>query len=232
MVDIAKLLHNVPSGTKLYSPIYGVGKLYKVTNGVINVKFPKENNHKHFDRFGRFSTLGECVLFPSQDCRDWREFKVPMKEGDIIAVESLFNGNMATWLCVYNGKEINTQVRYHIGLDLSNNIMFDSFYDLDESSIIRHASQDERNMFISILHKHGYDWNKEEQRFTYNNSSVLVFQPFCQVLVRNNDNERWGISNYSHFDRKYVCINNQTFNQCIPFNDATKHLVGTTQKVN
>ena len=142
MVDISKLLYKVPSGTTIYSPIWGDGTLYRVDNGIINVRFKGENNHKHFDRYGRMGENGECVIFPSKECRDWYQFEVPIKEGDIVAMDGVFNGKPKTWLCVFNGVKSDEQIHYYIGMTLKGEILVDSFYDIDKDTIIRYASEE------------------------------------------------------------------------------------------
>ena len=56
------------------------------------------------------------------------------------------------------------------------------------------------------------------------------FKPFDKVLVRDSSSVTWRANFYSHLDGKnnHVCISN-TWNQCIPYNEETKHLVGTNK---
>lgn len=57
------------------------------------------------------------------------------------------------------------------------------------------------------------------------------FKPFDKVLVRNSECEKWRIEIFSHNDSicKYlhVCLKN-SYSMCIPYNDQTKQLLGTT----
>jgi len=55
-------------------------------------------------------------------------------------------------------------------------------------------------------------------------------QPFDKVLVRDSCDEKWRADFFSHiYDNQYYqCVGCQ-WQQCIPYNDETKHLVGTTQ---
>lgn len=58
------------------------------------------------------------------------------------------------------------------------------------------------------------------------------FKPFNKVLVRNYSNESWKIDFYSHRGIKenyihYSCMHND-WKQCIPYNEETKHLLGTS----
>ena len=61
-----------------------------------------------------------------------------------------------------------------------------------------------------------------------------TLQPFDRVLVRdNNDNsESWRCDLFSHISTgcfRFICAGNG-YHYCIPYNDDTKHLVGTTDE--
>ena len=55
------------------------------------------------------------------------------------------------------------------------------------------------------------------------------FKPFDRVLVRDYGDDPWRAMHYSHFDemQKHYCGSSYWI-QCIPYNDETKHLIGTT----
>lgn len=59
------------------------------------------------------------------------------------------------------------------------------------------------------------------------------FKPFDQVLVRDDDNQVWHASIYSHYRskaniHKHRCIDD-AYTQCIPYNEETAHLIGTDE---
>ena len=59
-------------------------------------------------------------------------------------------------------------------------------------------------------------------------------KPFDKVLVRDNRLRYWVIQLFSHIiegelNYPYLCVNN-SYKYCIPYNDDTKHLVGTTEE--
>lgn len=85
-INIAEILKDAPKGTKLWSPL--CGECYflgvELTSPIIvEVKDENNNNHKlYFAANGKYFskfTLGECMLFPSKDNRDWSTFKAPWK---------------------------------------------------------------------------------------------------------------------------------------------------------
>ena len=76
------------------------------------------------------------------------------------------------------------------------------------------------------------DWSKFKPKQTKFDPKTL--KPFDKVLVRNSDSERWRVQLFSHITEPvekfpYVCINTRC-KYCIPYNDDTKHLVGTTDE--
>lgn len=61
-----------------------------------------------------------------------------------------------------------------------------------------------------------------------------TLQPFDRVIVRSYCDDEWDCDIFSHINQEYsfpyVCIG-QAWKYCIPYNDDTKHLVGTTEEV-
>ena len=74
--------------------------------------------------------------------------------------------------------------------------------------------------------KNQRDWGKSKmpvKKFDYS-----TLQSFDKVLVRDNDNLQWKCNFLSHrTDHKAYCIDCY-WDQMIPFNSETRHLVGTT----
>ena len=79
------------------------------------------------------------------------------------------------------------------------------------------------------------DWSKftapwyKKEKF-----NPKTLKPFDKVLVRCNNSESWKVQLFSHIieDDKicpYVCIS-YNYKYCIPYNNDTKHLVGTNEE--
>ena len=56
---------------------------------------------------------------------------------------------------------------------------------------------------------------------------IANFKPFDKVLVRDGDMEYWNADLFSSYHDEFHCFRG-SWEQCIPFNDKTKHLLGTT----
>lgn len=76
------------------------------------------------------------------------------------------------------------------------------------------------------------DWSKFE-RF-WDKPEVEKFdpktlQPFDKVLVRDSSRGVWGVDIFGYLnDKRSCCFCSVRWNQCIPYNEETKYLVGTT----
>ena len=78
------------------------------------------------------------------------------------------------------------------------------------------------------------DWSKftapwyKNEKFDPN-----TLKPFDRVLTRHFDDERWEINFYSYTNPNwlwpYTCMD-KSYKYCIPYNDETKHLLGTTDE--
>lgn len=74
------------------------------------------------------------------------------------------------------------------------------------------------------------DWSKfttpwiKKERF-----DPKTLKPFDRVLVRNSKIEKWRCNHFSYFNEGNECpyVTFISYKFCVPYNDDTKHLVGT-----
>ena len=64
-----------------------------------------------------------------------------------------------------------------------------------------------------------------------------TLQPFDRVLVRLTKDCIWNVTFFSHYDKEvnwgcYPCVTTscKSYSKCIPYNDETKHLLGTSDE--
>ena len=77
------------------------------------------------------------------------------------------------------------------------------------------------------------DWSKFKPK--KNRFDPKTLQPFDKVLARTTENSTWRgtlLSYYNKDDRvSYPCVTvGYVFSVCIPYNDETKHLLGTSDE--
>ena len=78
------------------------------------------------------------------------------------------------------------------------------------------------------------DWRKFTSPW-YNNEKFdpKTLKPFDKVLTRNSGNEEWTCTlfSYRRNDHYPFICSNEAFLYCIPYNDDTKHLIGTKEEI-
>lgn len=232
-MNILRILKNIPKGTKLYSPAFGEVKficLYgdKIMTEDIN------NIQRLFYSNGNFYKDGECMLFPSRENRDWNNFYIcPFKKGDFIVKECL-DGNKFIAIFSHLGGFCEYTTNYLCLLRPDGKFNPSSDFGIGNIHEARLATNGEKKELLDAMARNGYTWNNDtltlEEIHKYN---IYSLKPFDKVLVRDNNVAAWKCGLYSHYrtDAKYykhVC-SSDSYHQCIPYNDETKHLIGTNK---
>lgn len=99
-LNIAKILRNKPRGTKLYSMVHGKCSFEAVTDEIFKINFCNskfglaQTGECTLIKFGNMYDGGECIIFPSNEMRDWEKFS--WKKGDVLVsddggIEVIFN---------------------------------------------------------------------------------------------------------------------------------------------
>ena len=106
-----------------------------------------------------------------------------------------------------NGYKYLTKEGYYINVDGAECILF--------------PSKDQRDWS-----KFTAPWIKKE-RF-----DPKTLKPFDRVLVRNTRTEKWRCEHFSYFNEGNDCpyVTFISYKFCVPYNDDTKHLVGTAHE--
>lgn len=277
-MNVAEKLKNCPEGTKLYSTIWGEVTFIKV-NGLNNIEVKDRDGFRQvFYPDGKYSILGEVVLFPSMNQRDWSEFVIPFKDGDVIITTDKENRNIPfNNMAIFKEYNINETNKISIYCQFNAVGKF-----LDYSMNVNHshwrkATDEERKEFFEKLHKEGYDFVngslvkiikpkfkvgdiitdgsnqfvivnidndyyyeikpskarrlliEQQNKWELVKFDPKLLQPFQKVLVRNYNNGTWGCSFFGYInDGRFIATNNIIFNQCVPYNKDTAHLVGTS----
>lgn len=99
-------------------------------------------------------------------------------------------------------------------------------------STIRPATDEEKQKLFDAMAKQGKRWNAEK-KVVEDIPKPYEFKKGEPVLVRNHDYELWSLFAYheqagdKHIVKTCVCTVLQS--QCIPYNERTMHLLGTTE---
>ena len=147
-----------------------------------------------------------------KDCPKGTKLYTPIW-GEVVFIEVRKNKNCPYPICINTNAASSYTYLAKDGRYLINR---------EESECILFPSKDQRDWS-----KFTAPWLKKE-RFNPN-----TLQPFDKVLARN-DMEDWSCMFFSHIIKDeetypYAC-GYDWFTQCIPYNDDTKHLLGTNKE--
>ena len=96
------------------------------------------------------------------------------------------------------------------------------------------VTKEQCDSFMKIMNDAGYEWDAKKKELNKKEKfDPKTLQPFDRVLVRDYNDDKWVCSIFSHIEAEdsfhCECIL-ELWKCCIPYNDDTKHLVGTTEE--
>lgn len=160
------------------------------------------------------------------------------KDGDIVFVESHMLGiNTSLMIAIFRKeKEID---KYKFSPALCESNVHDTYLReypvvLSPSDIktLRPATDSEKQQLFDALEKEGKAWDAEKKEVV-DLKPKIELKPFDKVLVRDGKNEIWEpaffFRNLSHLNvYNYQTVGGESRVYCIPFNEETAKLIGTT----
>lgn len=96
----------------------------------------------------------------------------------------------------------------------------------------RFATDSEKQLLFEALAKEGKDWDAEKKQIV-DLKPKIELKPFDKVLSRRCSEDYWVLNFYSHKSHKtdyHICIDGSSNLYCIPYNEETAHLLGTTDE--
>ena len=129
-IDIAAILKDKPKGTKLYSTVHGKCTFETITDENFKINFCNskfgliQTGECVLIKFGNMFDGGECVVFPSEEMRDWSKFA--WKKGDVLVsndggTEVIFN----KW---YDDTYTNFYSKHYLNSEDENNIKYNEAF--------------------------------------------------------------------------------------------------------
>lgn len=204
------------------------------------------------------SIVGDyCSLFPSDEMRDWTKFgwksgevlyhnvaDIPIhfpiftygssldyEKGDILFCKDCLGNKMI--IIFSNQTEIH--IVSNVGMMPNGHFVYleKTVHTLKEKIlIIRYATDEEKQLFFSALEKIGKYYD-EGTKTIKGIEEKCQFKPFEKVIVRDDYSDIWNINFFGHYEKQsdgamyYHCLNG-VFCQCLPLNEETEKLIGTS----
>lgn len=149
------------------------------------------------------------------------------KDGDVLYVGTENNNNL-----IFINKKRSSKTYKYVSLMNGVKLSFEhtECCYCEHIKILRFATESEKQKLIDALKA-----SKEpEAKDCLKMLGIEVkpeceFKPFDKVLVRDDKEHDWNADLFSHINKlgNFVCLGS-SWVYCIPYNDQTKHLLGTT----
>lgn len=281
-INLREILKDTLKGTLLYSPLTGEVEFDQINlldKLPIHVRDKKGHKYNFTQQGTYFPSIGECLLFPSKDQRDWSKYQRPFKDGDILTTKlgSIFIYHYSK-LEEMSSKSICCA---HIAINPTDKTILNNDEFSTYMSMCSFATEEEKQKLFQVIKDNGYCWDEEtntlkqltkfkvgdrirakdngicctlenysegisayrtdiglsltykdleQWEFASNKFDISTLKPFDKVLVRNSSSMKWTTAWFSYYDNPThkFAADSRYYEQCIPYNFETKHLVGTT----
>lgn len=150
------------------------------------------------------------------------------KDGDIVALVV----RKCTHIAIFQSRQ-GAYIGFHAVLCQNDELLLEEPFREDVGDIeLRLATDSEKQQLFDALEKESKVWDAEKKAIV-NLPKKSEFKIFQKVLVRNYNGEEWipGFFFRIHNDGcRYILVCGEIYKQCIPYNDHTEHLLGTTDE--
>ena len=156
------------------------------------------------------------------------------KDGDILSCDEDTYTKHTTLILHKNGcvvESLVSLIRHHDLVESRepiNEVLLSRLY---------YAREDEKKELFDTLSKKGKRWDAEK-KIVVDLKPKVELKPFDKVLCRNSKDDTWEADFFARLTRKeidytqsgkYLCVGD-LWMYCIPYNEDTKHLLGTTDE--
>ena len=153
--------------------------------------------------------------------------KSEFKDGDILSCDE-DSYTRHTTLILHKDENITESIVSLIRhKELVENVPINDFL----LSRLYHAREDEKKELFDALAKEGKAWDSDKKTIV-NLKQEVELKPFDKVIVRCSKADKWSIDFFSYkVPNGYICTGDSWFGYCLPYNEETAKLIGTTNNV-
>ena len=154
--------------------------------------------------------------------------KLEFKDGDILSCDEDTYTKHTTLILHKNGcvvESLVSLIRHHDLVESRepiNEVLLSRLY---------YAREDEKKELFDALAKGGKAWDAKKKQIV-DLKLKWTPKPFDKVVVRCSKADKWSIDFFSYkVSNGYICTGDAWFGYCLPYNEETAKLVGTTNNV-
>lgn len=199
-LNLAELLKDCPKGTKLYSPICGAVELVATLSPVYDYQIKTTANHNYY----YFTREGYYETSGTPEC---------------VLFPSKDQRDWNVWKAEQNKNKNPFKVGDYV--IYRNNLIHIITRIIDNNNVVANFINSTISTRLGTA-----DLNKIDKY------PIEHFKSFSPVLVRNSSSTKWTASYFSHYENPThkFAANGRYYEQCVPYNEETKHLVGTIKE--
>ena len=160
----------------------------------------------------------------------WEIEKPKFKNGDIVALVV----QKCTHIAIFQSRQ-GAYIGYHAVLCQNDELLLEEPFREDVGDIeLRLATDSEKQQLFDALAKEGKVWDAEKKQIV-DLSKKCEFKPMDWCLMRDIRGEEcfaWSLCQFAYQLKrgKYEAVGGMRFDECIPYNEETAHLLGTTDE--
>lgn len=150
------------------------------------------------------------------------------KNGDIVALMV----RKCTHIAIFQSRQ-EAYIGFHAVLCQNDELLLEEPFREDDGDIeLRLATDSEKQQLFDALAEEGKAWDSDKKQIV-DLPKKCEFKVFEKVLVRESKTDEWTPNFFFKIhrdDERYVMVCGDMYNYCIPYNEETAHLLGTTDE--
>ena len=159
----------------------------------------------------------------NRETLDVEKVQSEFKDGDVVCISGM--GYLAYGIV----KSINNsskKLEYYVLNDMST-LKFEDWLSFEDKQI-QSITETQQIILFDALARENKAWNAEKKEIVDLKPKVKL-KPFDKVIVRCSKADKWSIDFFSYkVSNGYICTGDAWFGYCLPYNEETAHLLGTT----
>jgi hypothetical protein len=150
------------------------------------------------------------------------------KDGDIVSLVI----RKCIHIAIFESRQ-ETYIGFHAVLCNNEQLLLEEPFREDDGDIeLRLATDSEKQQLFDALAEEGKAWDSDKKQIV-DLPKKCEFKVFEKVLVRESKTDEWTPNFFFKIhrdDERYVMVCGDMYNYCIPYNEETAHLLGTTDE--
>ena len=196
---------------------------YEDVSNAETANFVKLDNNTTYEYIKEIERkLGGKLNLKTLEIKKQSEFK----DGDIVCISGI--GYLAYGI-VKSIDNSSKKLEYYVLNDMST-LKFEDWLSFEDKQI-QPITETQQIILFDALARENKAWDAEKIQIVDLKPKVKL-KPFDKVIVRCSKADKWSIDFFSYkVSNGYICTGDAWFGYCLPYNEETAKLIGTTNNV-